>query len=366
MAVIEARNLTKIFGPRPDRALERLRAGASKEALLAETGHTLGLNDVSVSVDKGEMFVVMGLSGSGKSTLIRHINRLIDPTDGTLTINGVDMLSLSLKQLNEVRRAQMGMVFQRFALMPHRTVLDNIAFGLEVRGSPRAERHAKAAEWVEMVGLAGFENQYPQQLSGGMQQRVGLARALCTDPEILLMDEAFSALDPLIRSQMQDQLLDIQGRLSKTIMFITHDLDEALRLGDRIAILDDGAISQIGTPQEILLHPANDYVHAFVREVDRGRVLTVADCMTPATDGAPGEVGKRQLTADLTLSAALSAVLDSDAPAPVVDAEGTLIGTLSRHTVAAVLQPVDGNGSSVAGSSDGGTGPRADAAPVKA
>ncbi len=283
MPVIEVRHVTKIFGPNPKKALERVRAGVGKDELLAETGHTLGLHDVSISVERGEIFVVMGLSGSGKSTLIRHLNRLIDPTAGEIIVDGVDILGLSLRELSRFRRKKMSMVFQRFALLPHRTVIENVAYGLEIQGVRKAERLRSAAEWIEPVGLAGYENQYPAQLSGGMQQRVGLARALCTDPEILLMDEAFSALDPLIRSQMQDQLIELQARLHKTIVFITHDLDEALRLGDRIAILKDGVLSQIGTPAEILLHPADAYVRAFVKDVNRARVLTVETVMKPPT-----------------------------------------------------------------------------------
>jgi glycine betaine/proline transport system ATP-binding protein len=388
MAIIEARNLTKIFGPRPARALARLRSGATREQLLAESGNTLALDDVSISVERGEIFVIMGLSGSGKSTLIRHLNRLIDPTDGTIVIDGVDMLSLSLRRLNEIRRT-MGMVFQRFALLPHRTVLDNIAYGLEVHGVGAQARRGQAAEWVETVGLSGFEDQYPSQLSGGMQQRVGLARALCTDPEVLLMDEAFSALDPLIRTQMQDQLIDIQARLHKTIVFITHDLDEALRLGDRIAILKDGALSQIGTPAEILLSPIDDYVRAFVRDVNRGRVLTVGNCMQPpklrfsdetlahalsamqsageqvayvsegdrylgaitraGLEGMTAEAAKLPVASRLTelpalgpgtaLNAALKPALTSEYPLPVVDGEGRLAGVLSKDRISQLLSP---------------------------
>ncbi len=390
MALIEARNLTKIFGPRPASALARLNEGATKDQLLSETGHTLGLHDVSISVEKGEIFVVMGLSGSGKSTLIRHLNRLIDPTAGSVSIDGLDILSLSLRRLNEIRREKMGMVFQRFALMPHRTVLDNISYGLEVQRVPARERRTRALKWVEMVGLLGFENQYPAQLSGGMQQRVGLARALCTDPEILLMDEAFSALDPLIRSQMQVQLIEIQGRLHKTIVFITHDLDEALRLSDRIAILKDGILVQVGNPTEILLHPADDYVRAFVKDVNRARVLTVANSMTPPplrlrdetlaqalaemqsigtdigyvsndTGGYRGVVTRDALLvaasnepdspvsqraielpaieSGLPLSEVLRATLSGTYPVPVVDRDGVLRGVLSRDRVGEILSP---------------------------
>jgi glycine betaine/proline transport system ATP-binding protein len=281
MALIDVQHITKIFGPDPKAALARVKAGMGKEDLLAETGHTLGLDDVSLSIEKGEIFVIMGLSGSGKSTLIRHFNRLIDPTDGQILIDGTDILGLNMGDLSAFRRRRMSMVFQRFGLMPHRTVVENVAYGLQVRGMGRKERDARARQWIDTVGLSGFESQYPSQLSGGMQQRVGLARALATDADILLMDEAFSALDPLIRSQMQDQLITLQAELNKTIVFITHDLDEALRIGDRIAILKDGRLSQVGRPPEILLSPADDYVRAFVRDVNRARVLTVDVVMKP-------------------------------------------------------------------------------------
>ena len=272
MALIEVRHVSKVFGPSPRKALALVRGGMGKDALLARTGAVLALDDVSLAVERGETFVVMGLSGSGKSTLIRHLNRLIDPTEGEIVIDGVDVLGLPIRTLEQFRRQKMAMVFQRFGLFPHRTVLDNVAYALEVRGMARAARRERAAEWVATVGLSGYEDRYPSALSGGMQQRVGLARALCADTGILLMDEAFSALDPLIRSEMQDQLADLQARLQKTIVFITHDLDEALRLGDRIAILKDGRLAQVGTPTEILEAPADDYVRAFVEIVTKRRI----------------------------------------------------------------------------------------------
>jgi len=248
----------------------------SKEELLSRSGHTLGLRDISLSIEEGSIFVVMGLSGSGKSTLIRHFNRLIEPSGGQILVDGVDVVSLSPRDLETFRQRKMSMVFQRFGLFPHHTVLENAAYGLAVQGVGRAVREEKARHWLDQVGLNGFEAQYPHQLSGGMQQRVGLARALATDAEILLMDEAFSALDPLIRREMQDQLLRLQAKLNKTIVFITHDLDEALRLGNRIAILKDGELIQEGTPEDILLNPANDYVQAFLQDVNRSRVLNAA------------------------------------------------------------------------------------------
>ena len=279
--LISIRNLYKIFGKNEKKVLEEVKAGKTKEAILAETGHTVGLADINLDIYPGEIFVIMGLSGSGKSTLIRHFNRLIDPTAGEIVISGEDVMKLNNKDLQHFRRSKMSMVFQRFGLMPHRTVIQNIAYGLQVQGVPKKDRESKAEEWLNTVGLGGYSNQYPGQLSGGQQQRVGLARALCTDAEILLMDEAFSALDPLIRSEMQDQLIELQDKLQKTIVFITHDLDEALRIGDKIAILRDGLLIQQGAPVDILLNPADDYVEAFVKDVNRARALTVETVMQP-------------------------------------------------------------------------------------
>ncbi|URM13229.1 glycine betaine/L-proline ABC transporter ATP-binding protein [Vibrio splendidus] len=280
--LIEISGLYKVFGPKPMSVMNRVQNGEHKDQILADTGHTVGLKEINLEINRGEIFVIMGLSGSGKSTLIRHFNRLIDPTQGKIMVEGIDVMSLNTKQLEEFRRHKMSMVFQRFGLMPHRTVVENVAYGLEVQGIKKEDRLAKANEWLETVGLKGYGKQYPAQLSGGQQQRVGLSRALlCTNAEILLMDEAFSALDPLIRSEMQDQLIELQEKLHKTIVFITHDLDEALRLGDRIAILKDGELVQQGTPHEILLNPADDYVEAFVKDVNRARALTVETVMQP-------------------------------------------------------------------------------------
>lgn len=273
MSKIEVRNIFKIFGPHPERWLDEARQGVSKETLLSKSGHTLGLRNISLSIEEGSIFVIMGLSGSGKSTLIRHFNRLIEPSAGQILVDDIDVMSLGKTALEKFRQQKMSMVFQRFGLFPHRSVIENAAYGLRVQGMGKAARHERAQHWLEQVGLAGFEHQYPHQLSGGMQQRVGLARALATDAEILLMDEAFSALDPLIRREMQDQLLQLQARLNKTIVFITHDLDEALRLGNRIAILKDGELIQEGTPEDILLAPADDYVQSFLQDVNRGKVL---------------------------------------------------------------------------------------------
>ena len=281
LPLIEISGLYKVFGARPETALEQVRLGKSKDDLLNESGHTLALKDINLSINRGEVFVIMGLSGSGKSTLIRHFNRLIDPSAGQVVVDGEDIMQLPGKQLMTFRRHKMSMVFQRFGLMPHLSVLENVSYGLKVQGLGKAEMQQKAREWLDTVGLKGYEDQYPSQLSGGQQQRVGLARALCTDADILLMDEAFSALDPLIRSEMQDLLIELQDRLQKTIVFITHDLDEALRIGDRIAILKDGELVQVGKPADILLHPATDYVEAFVKDVNRARALTVETVMNP-------------------------------------------------------------------------------------
>ena len=272
--LIRVENLYKVFGSDPRSIMQLVREGRSKDEILAETGHTVGLRDINLEIEKGQIFVIMGLSGSGKSTLVRHLNRLIDPTEGAIYVGGIDVMNLSQTELEDFRRHRMSMVFQHFGLLPHRTVLENVAFGLSIQKVAKAEREEKAREWLRSVGLDGYEDQYPSQLSGGQQQRVGLARALCTDPEILLMDEPFSSLDRLIRSGMQDLLVELQDKLHKTIVFITHDLDEALRLGHQIAILKDGVLSQVGRPQDILRNPADDYVEAFVRDVNRARGLS--------------------------------------------------------------------------------------------
>ncbi|MDT2050412.1 MAG: ATP-binding cassette domain-containing protein [Planktomarina sp.] len=278
---IEIRNLYKIFGSDPKAALEKVKAGMGKEELLAQTGHVLGLQDISIDIRESAITVVMGLSGSGKSTLIRHINRLIEPTDGQVLIDGDDALLLDTEALRDKRRTGMSMVFQKFALLPHRTVIDNSALPLEVRGVGQIERHKEAQVWINRVGLGGYEKHYPHQLSGGMQQRVGLARALTSNSDIMLMDEAFSALDPLIRSDMQKLLLELHVELKKTIVFITHDLDEALRLADHLVILKDGAVIQQGDPQGILVKPTDPYIEAFVSDINRARVLRVRSVMTP-------------------------------------------------------------------------------------
>ena len=279
MTKIEIKNLSILFGPEKMRAKRMLVAGKSKQNILKETGCTVAVRNANLKIEEGELFVIMGLSGSGKSTLLRCINRLNEPSLGEVFINGKNITTSSDKELLDIRRKEMAMVFQHFGLLPHRTVLSNIAFGLELQGVPKKERDQKAVESVALVGLKGYENQKVSELSGGMQQRVGLARAIANDPEVLLMDEAFSALDPLIRVQMQDELLKLQEKMQKTIIFITHDLDEAIKLGDRIAIMKDGEVVQVGTPEEILTDPANHYVSRFTENVDRGRIVTASSIM---------------------------------------------------------------------------------------
>ncbi len=327
MGQIQISNVYKIFGPRPHDAMEHVRRGMSKDDLLNETGHTVGVRDVTLTVEPGQCTVVMGLSGSGKSTLIRHINRLIDPTAGEIIVEGQNVLDLKGRELEDFRRRTLSMVFQRFGLFPHKTVIDNVAYGLDIKSRTRAEKRAnreKARHWIGQVGLTGYEDQYPSQLSGGMQQRVGLARALATDADILLMDEAFSALDPLIRREMQDQLIELQQSLHKTIVFITHDLDEALRLGDRIAIMKDGAIEQIGTGEEILQRPQTEYVRRFVEDVNRGRVLTAGtvklECSIVRQDATPDEALRQLGEGGLRVTY-------------VVDAGGRLVGAVTAASL---------------------------------
>lgn len=279
MSQLEVKNLYKIFGSNSKEALKLVREGKSKSDILKKTGATIGVNNANFSVEKGEFFVIMGLSGSGKSTLVRCLNRLIDSTAGEIILDGENLLKADSKALLDIRRKKIAMVFQNFGLFPHRTVIDNVKYGLEVQGIDDTESLKKSKDMLEMVGLKGYENQYPSELSGGMQQRVGLARALTTDPEILLMDEAFSALDPLIRKEMQDEIIEIQDKMKKTIIFITHDLDEAIKLGDRIAVMKDGEIAQIGTPEDILTHPADDYVEEFVKDVNKSKVITASSIM---------------------------------------------------------------------------------------
>lgn len=336
---ISVRNLYKIFGANPEAYIDAVKGGMTKAELNDKHNHVLGLKDINIEMPGGAIQVVMGLSGSGKSTLIRHINRLIDPTAGEVIVGDDDVVKMNEAELREFRRHRTAMVFQKFALLPHRTVLDNAVYGLEIQGLPREEQEKKARRWITRVGLDGFEDNYPNQLSGGMQQRVGLARALTNDAPILLMDEAFSALDPLIRMDMQSVLLGLQQEIRKTVVFITHDLDEALRLGDRIAILRDGEVVQQGTAQEIVLRPADEYIASFVREVNRGRVITVDMVMTPLA----GEAQGMPVVSGTVLEVAAKMMTDGNASmAHVTDKSGKIIGNLDIHEViAAMVTPVD-------------------------
>ncbi len=331
MSKIEIRNVYKIFGQNPSKILQMVQDGANKEEVLEKTGHTVGLDNVSLSIEEGETFVCMGLSGSGKSTLIRHINRLIDPTSGEVLVEGTNVMDLDQKNLIEFRRHKMSMVFQRFGLFPHKTVIENVGYGLEVQGKTLEERNKIAMEKIEAVGLSGFEHQYPNQLSGGMQQRVGLARALATNTNIMLMDEAFSALDPLIRSDMQKQLIDLQSELKKTIFFITHDLDESLRLGDHIGILNHGKLVQVGTPIDIIMKPADDYVKAFVKDVNRARVIKAKIIMKPTNE--TNGIDKSNLIKvheDQFIEEFLPQVVCNNANCEVVDKEGNTKGYITN------------------------------------
>lgn len=323
---LKVEDLTIIFGKQKEKAQELLDKGISKKEILEKTGCTVGINKANFEIYEGEFFVIMGLSGSGKSTLLRCLNRLNEPTSGKVFINNDNITDKNNKDLLHVRRTEMSMVFQKFGLLPHQTVLNNAAFGLEIRGEEKSSRETKAQKALDIVGLNGFENQYPSQLSGGMQQRVGLARALANDPEVLLMDEAFSALDPLIKTEMQDQLLDLQDTLQKTIVFITHDLDEAIKIGDRIVIMKDGVIEQIGTAEEILTNPKSDYVKAFVEKVDRKSIITAGSLMfeQPTVvrfrkDGPEGALRKMRATSLDIL--------------PVVDSQNKFLGFVNLTDV---------------------------------
>ncbi|OQP87409.1 proline/glycine betaine ABC transporter ATP-binding protein [Rhizobium rhizosphaerae] len=334
---IRIRNLYKIFGSNPGAYVEAVRNGLTKTELNVKYGHVLGLRDINIDMPSGSIQVIMGLSGSGKSTLIRHINRLIDPTAGEVLVDGTDVVKMSETELRTFRRQETAMVFQKFALLPHRTVLDNTVFGLELQGVGRAQRIDTAMRWLERVGLKGFEQKYPNQLSGGMQQRVGLARALANDAPVLLMDEAYSALDPLIRTDMQTVLLDLQKEIRKTIVFITHDLDEALRLGDQIAILRDGEVIQQGTSQDIVLRPADDYVANFVKEVNRGRVVHVEAVMTPLTLGNGAPHGPT-IAAGVTIEEAVRLLASApEGDITVVDATGKPLGRVTFRQLAGAM-----------------------------
>lgn len=332
---IRIENLIKIFGPHArGRPLEMLRNGVGKDEILQKTGHVVGVNDVTFDVTQGEVFVVMGLSGSGKSTLIRCLNRLYEPTAGHVYLDNEDVVAADKARLQGIRRSKMAMVFQHFGLFPHRTVGENVGYGLRVRGVPEAEQRTKSLEALELVGLAEWADYYPHNLSGGMQQRVGLARALATDADVLLMDEAFSALDPLIRRQMQDEMMQLQERLHKTILFITHDLNEALRVGNHVAIMRDGEVVQIGTPTEIITEPADEYVAKFMADVDQARVLSAEFVMKPAP----------QVKVETPVSAALDRLNKSKSNVLfVTDQEGIVDGIITRNDLERLANNGAGN-----------------------
>ncbi len=394
---ISCHHIWKIFGPHPARIFRELDPARSKQEIQEQTGHVVAVRNVSFDVHEGEIFVVMGLSGSGKSTLVRCISRLIEPTHGRIFVDGEDVMAMDERQLRELRRHRMSMVFQHFGLFPHRRVLDNVAYGLEVQGIPRPQRLERAREVLNLVGLSGWEQYYPHELSGGMQQRVGLARALAVDPEILLFDEPFSALDPLIRREMQDELISLQKMVNKTIIFITHDFLEALKLGDHICIMKDGEFVQIGAPEDVVAHPANDYVREFTRDVPLSRVLRARTIMKPhpvvvRPDEAPAMVlarmqsercsyalvagqegefvgciaqqqlsrildGGRQdidlsmcllpdpliVSPDVALENLIPLTAASDAPVPVVDRERRLLGAVDRHIVLLAIAGLEGD-----------------------
>ena len=327
-------SLWKVFGPRADKIVGSPEAELSRAELLAQTGCTTAVRDVSFEVAPGEVFVVMGLSGSGKSTLVRCLTRLIEPTSGEITIDGEDVVGMSDSRLRELRRHHVSMVFQHFGLLPHRKVIDNVAFGLEVRGESKSDRRQRAQEMVDLVGLSGNENAYPDQLSGGMQQRVGLARALAVNPSILLFDEPFSALDPLIRRDMQNEVIRLHHEVGKTMVFITHDLAEALKLGDRILIMRDGALVQMGTPAEVVATPADDYVRDFVSEVPRSHVLTLAWVMRPPR---PDEaLTGPEMAPTTVVRDAARRVIDAPDPVKVVD-NGQLLGVVDQDDILRVI-----------------------------
>ncbi|HEQ8865403.1 TPA: glycine betaine/L-proline ABC transporter ATP-binding protein [Streptococcus pyogenes] len=356
--ILEVKHLSKIFGKKQKAALEMVKTGKNKSEIFKKTGATVGVYDASFEVKKGEIFVIMGLSGSGKSTLVRMLNRLIEPSAGSILLEGKDISTMSADQLREVRRHDINMVFQSFALFPHKTILENTEFGLELRGVRKEERQRLAERALDNSGLLDFKDQYPNQLSGGMQQRVGLARALANSPKILLMDEAFSALDPLIRREMQDELLDLQDSMKQTIIFISHDLNEALRIGDRIALMKDGQIMQIGTGEEILTNPANDFVREFVEDVDRSKVLTAQNIMikplttTVELDGPQVALNRmhneevsmlmatnrrRQLVGSLTADAAIEARKKGLPLSEVIDRD---VRTVSKDTIITDILPL--------------------------
>ena len=344
--LIKINQLYKIFGDGQENALELVKNGIGKEELLEKSNCVLGLNNINLNIKKAKIQVVMGLSGSGKSTLIRHLNRLIEPTSGEIIVNGTDILKLNTKELVQFRQNNMSMVFQKFALFPHKTVLQNVGYGLAVQNIPKDEWEEKSTRWINRVGLEGYETYYPGQLSGGMQQRVGLARALATDAEILLMDEAFSALDPLIRSEMQNILLDLQNELQKTIIFITHDLDEALKIGDRIAILRDGSMVQDSNPQEIIMNPADDYVSDFIKDINRARVIQAKSIMTPTKNKSSGpEVQENMVLEDILQIMSH----DPSKPVTIKNSKGNIIGKIEIGNLIEGMKRPKSQGTNITG-----------------
>lgn len=336
---ISVRNLWKVFGPGGDKIPGNPELSALKSAeLLERTGCVTAVRNLSFDVAKGEVFVVMGLSGSGKSTLIRCLTRLIEPTSGQVLVDGKDVLQAGIAELRELRRRKMSMVFQHFGLLPHRTVLDNVSYGLQIRGAAKTERYARAREIIELVGLKGYEQHYPDQLSGGMQQRVGLGRALAGDPDTILFDEPFSALDPLIRRDMQAEVIRLHKEMGKTMVFVTHDLSEALKLGDRILIMRNGETVQCGTGDELVGSPADKYIEDFVSEVPRADVLTLKWITRPVADGTPGDAPV--LSAGTIIRDAIAAVMDSSCPVLVEDG-GKITGQIDRDSILSVLQPTE-------------------------
>ncbi len=329
-AALSAEHVWKVFGAKPERAVELAESGESRADVLEATGCTIAVRDVSFAVEPGETFVVMGLSGSGKSTLIRCVARLIETTKGTVHVDGEDFTAMGANELREVRRKKLSMVFQHFGLFSHRRVIDNACYGLEIQGVPKVERYERALETLAVVGLSGYEYHYPQQLSGGMQQRVGLARALCVDPEILFFDEPFSALDPLIRRDMQDELIRLQQSMKRTIVFITHDFAEAIKLGDRIAIMKDGAFDQVGTAAELIRNPATAYVREFTEDIPKAKVLTARDIMTPGGDST------RRVESNATVYSLVPLLLNDPTPIAVTK-DGFVIGQVDRESVATLM-----------------------------
>ena len=344
--LIKINQLYKIFGDDQVKALELVKNGISKEELLEKSNCVLGLNNINLNIKKAKIQVVMGLSGSGKSTLIRHLNRLIEPTSGEILVNDTNILDLNPKDLVKFRQNNMSMVFQKFALFPHKTVLQNVGYGLAVQNIPKEEWFEKAKRWINRVGLEGYETYYPGQLSGGMQQRVGLARALATDAEILLMDEAFSALDPLIRSEMQNILLDLQNELHKTIIFITHDLDEALKIGDRIAILRDGSMVQDSDPQEIIMNPADDYVSDFIKDINRARVIQAKSIMTPTKTKSSGPIIEESMVLEDILQIMSD---DPSKPVTIKNSRGSIIGKIEMANLIEGMKRPKSQGTNITG-----------------